>query len=86
MKNSLIFVCYRETPGLCPPTSVTRRSDTLALPLITRTVVYWDAPGHTVVPPELDKECTVATVASPGQTMINFCPKPGVVRSTAGNI
>jgi len=30
----LIFVCYRETPGLCRPTSVTRRSDTGALPPI----------------------------------------------------
>jgi len=26
------------------------------------------------------------TVALPGQTVINCCPKPGLVRSTAGNI
>ena len=24
----MIFICYRVTPGLCRPTSVTRRSDT----------------------------------------------------------
>ena len=33
-KNTLIFVCYHETPGLCRSTSVTRRSDTGALPQI----------------------------------------------------
>ena len=31
-KKSFTFVCYRESPGLCRPTSVTRRSDTGALP------------------------------------------------------
>jgi len=31
-KKSLIFVCSSETPGLCRPASVTRRSDTGALP------------------------------------------------------
>ena len=30
-QKTLIFVCYCETPGLCRPTSVTRRSDTGAL-------------------------------------------------------
>jgi len=29
---SLIFICYRVTPGLSRPTSVTRRIDTGALP------------------------------------------------------
>jgi len=44
-----------------------------------RTVVYRDAPGHTVAPPD-------QTVALPGHTVINVCPTPGLVRSTAGNL
>jgi len=54
-----------------------------------RTVVYRDAPGHTVAP-ELHREYTVENRSITGtyrdQFMINLCPKPGLVRSTAGNI
>ena len=48
-KNALIVVCYRETPELCRPTSVTRRSGDWGSAVDTRgrTVVYRDAPGHT---------------------------------------
>ena len=51
MEISLQFLCYRVTPGLCRPTSVTRPG---------RAVAYRDAAGHTVVLPGLHQECTVA--------------------------
>jgi len=87
-KISLIFVCYRETPGLCLPTSVTRRSGTGALPPIPG-VEPWCIVTHRDPPLRLRSYTGNApsqTVALPGQTVIIWCPKPGLVRSTAGNI
>jgi len=51
-----------------------------------RTVVYRDTPGHTVAPPDLHRECTVANRSITGTYRDNLCAKPGLVRSTAGNI
>jgi len=47
-------------------------------------------PRHTVAPPGLHRECTVAnrsiTGTDLGGAWITFCPKPVLVRSTAGNV
>jgi len=70
-KKSLIFVCYRETPGLCRPTSVIRRSDTVVLP------PNRGVSGHTVAPPDLQRECTVANRSITGTYRVQVMSETG---------
>jgi len=51
-----------------------------------RAVDYRDAPGRTVAPPGLHRECIVANRSITGTTVITVCPKLGLVRSTAENV
>jgi len=72
---SLIFICYRVTPVPCRPTSVTRRSDTADAR--GRAVVYQNASGHTVAPPGLHRESTVANRSINGTYRDHFLPQTG---------
>jgi len=42
-----------------------------------RTVVYRDAPGHTVAPPDLHRECTVANRSITRTYRDQFMPQTG---------
>jgi len=61
---------YQPTPGLC------RRWPGRSRGL----------PGHTLAPPAQHRECIVTNRSITGQTVVNFGPKPGLVRSVVKNI
>ena len=79
---SLIFVCYRETPGLYRPTSVTRRSGTgvFLADARSRAVVYRDVPGHTVALPGMYERTRIPSrfvQVRPGPPATNCRDAPG---------
>jgi len=80
MGTSLIFICYRVTPGFCRPTSVTRRVDTGALPPMPGAEplhAYRDSPRHTLAPPGLHRECNVANRSITGTDRDHFLLQTG---------